>query len=371
MARIKPLRSYTSGAVPTTSDLEANELAINWADGKAYTKTVAGNIVSVTLGGSGSASIVSATTAAGFPATGSVGTLYHATDSRRIFFWDASGVYVEAGTSGGTGEDSTLRSLFIPSAPTSVSATGGNAQATVSWTAPSVLAQTPITDYTVQFSSNSGSSWTTFTRAASATASAVVTSLTNGTAYVFRVAAVNGVGTGAYSTASAAVTPSAGTTATLTSGGGANSWRWSPAFGSGSDVTVGRWDDGSNVQSGWRTTFTPASKPSSIASATFALPYTWGTGATAFSAVLRGAKLANAGQGLQGTSPTTASATGSVTASNGTLTIDCTAVVAEIIGQSGWNPGNSIVLYLSGENASTDRMIDAADTAGSLVITYA
>jgi hypothetical protein len=53
MSKIKPKRSYTTGAVPTASDLEANELAINWVDGKAYTKTAAGNIVSVTLGGSG------------------------------------------------------------------------------------------------------------------------------------------------------------------------------------------------------------------------------------------------------------------------------------------------------------------------------
>jgi len=37
-----------------------------------------------------------------------------------------------------------------------------------------------------------------------------VTGLTNGTAYTFRAAAVNGIGTGAYSTASAAVTPVAG-----------------------------------------------------------------------------------------------------------------------------------------------------------------
>jgi len=49
--KIKPKRSYTSGAVPTTSDLETNEVAINWADGKAFTKNAAGNIVSVTLGG--------------------------------------------------------------------------------------------------------------------------------------------------------------------------------------------------------------------------------------------------------------------------------------------------------------------------------
>jgi hypothetical protein len=64
----------------------------------------------------------------------------------------------------------------------------------------------------------------------------------------------------------------------------------------------------------------------------------------------------------------------SAAASTGTLTIDCTAVIAEIIGQSGWNPGNSIVLYLLGDNAAIDRCIGgnpSADTAGSLVITYA
>ena len=54
-SKIKPKRSFTTGAVPTTSDLEANELAINWVDNKAFTKTASGNIVSVTLGG-GSAS---------------------------------------------------------------------------------------------------------------------------------------------------------------------------------------------------------------------------------------------------------------------------------------------------------------------------
>jgi hypothetical protein len=210
MSKIKPKRSYTTGAVPTTSDLEANEIAINWVDGKAFTKTAAGNIVSVTLGGGGggSANIVEATTAAGFPATGASQTLYVSTDANRVFRWSGS-VYVEIGTAGGTGTDSDLRALFTPAAPTSVTATGGNAQATVSWTAPSVLAQTPITDYTVQFSTNSGSTWTTFTRAASSSTSATVTGLTNGTAVVFRVSATNGVGTSSYSTASSAVTPAA------------------------------------------------------------------------------------------------------------------------------------------------------------------
>jgi titin len=214
--RQKVKRSYTAGVTPTASELQPHEFAVNWADGIVFVKAADGSVQSVTLGGGGggssgggSANIVEASTAAGFPAVGSVGTLYHATDARRIYFWDVSGVYVEAGTSGGTGEDATLRALFVPAAPTSVTATGGNAQAVVSWTAPAALSTLPITDHTVQFSTNSGSTWTTFTRAASTATSATVTGLTNGTAYVFRVAAVNALGTGAYSTASSAVTPAA------------------------------------------------------------------------------------------------------------------------------------------------------------------
>lgn len=224
--RIKPRRSYTANAVPTTSDLETNELAINWADSKAFTKNAAGQIVSVTLGGGGggggSANIVEATTAAGFPATGSSGTLYISTDANRVYRW--AGVYVEIGAAGGgTGEDATLRALLVPAAPTSVTATGGNAQAAVSWTAPAALSTLPTTDYTVQYSTNSGTTWTTFARAASATASATVTGLTNGTAYTFRVAAVNAVGTGAYSTATSSVTPAAAAGITVLSGSASGS----------------------------------------------------------------------------------------------------------------------------------------------------
>jgi hypothetical protein len=114
--KIKPRRSYTANAVPTTSDLDTHELAINWQDGKAFTKNASGQIVSVTLGGGGgSANIVEATTVAGFPTTGSAGTLYHATNVRRIFFWDSSGVYVEAGPSGGGGGSGSLSgSVTIP-----------------------------------------------------------------------------------------------------------------------------------------------------------------------------------------------------------------------------------------------------------------
>jgi hypothetical protein len=93
-----------------------------------------------------------------------------------------------------------------PAAPTSVTATPGDVSAAVSWTAPASNGDA-ITDYVVQYSSNSGSSWTTFADGTSSSTSATVTGLANGTSYVFQVAATNSVGTGSYSTASSAVTP--------------------------------------------------------------------------------------------------------------------------------------------------------------------
>ena len=95
----------------------------------------------------------------------------------------------------------------VPGTPTALSASGGNAQVALTWTAPASNGGNAITNYSVQYSSNSGSTWTTVSRTASATASQTVTGLTNGTAYVFRVAAINAIGTGAYTAASSSVTP--------------------------------------------------------------------------------------------------------------------------------------------------------------------
>jgi hypothetical protein len=100
--------------------------------------------------------------------------------------------------------DDTRWNLLLPSAPLSVTVVAGNTQATVSWTAPSFIG-TPITNYSIQYSSNGGSSWTTFNKAASTSTSSVVTGLTNNVGYIFRVAAINAVGTGSYSTPSSLV----------------------------------------------------------------------------------------------------------------------------------------------------------------------
>lgn len=123
--------------------------------------------------------------------------------------YDASFLYVKSAS----GWRRTAIATWTPlGAPTSVSATAGNAQATVSWTAPVDNGGYAITDYAVQFSSNGGTSWTTFSDGTSTTTTATVTGLTNGTAYVFRVAAINGAGTGPYSSATSSVTPSSAPT---------------------------------------------------------------------------------------------------------------------------------------------------------------
>ena len=90
----------------------------------------------------------------------------------------------------------------VPGGPTITGATAGQAQATVTWTAPASDGGLPVTGYTV--TSNPGNK--TATVAGTAT-SATVGGLTNGTAYTFTVHATNAVGSGTESSPSAAVTP--------------------------------------------------------------------------------------------------------------------------------------------------------------------
>jgi len=111
---------------------------------------------------------------------------------------------VHATNSVGNSAESSASTAIIPATvpdpPTAVSASAGNTQATISFTAPANNGGADITGYTV--TSTPGSLTGT-----GATSPITVIGLTNGTEYTFTVHATNSVGNSSESTASAAVTP--------------------------------------------------------------------------------------------------------------------------------------------------------------------
>ena len=100
----------------------------------------------------------------------------------------------------------------VPGAPTIGTATAGNAQASVAFTAPASNGGSAITSYTV----TSSPGGLTGTGAASPI---TVAGLANGTAYTFTVTATNSTGTGTPSAASNSITPKAAQTITFVNPG--------------------------------------------------------------------------------------------------------------------------------------------------------
>lgn len=95
-----------------------------------------------------------------------------------------------------------------PGQPTNVAATAGVNSATVTWNAPST--GSAVTSYTITpYIGSTAQTETTITGAPPAT-SAVISDLTAGTSYTFKVTASNSFGTGPASAASNSITPSSG-----------------------------------------------------------------------------------------------------------------------------------------------------------------
>ncbi len=108
-----------------------------------------------------------------------------------------------AGTGALSAESNAVIPRTVPGAPTGVTATAGAGQATINWTPPSSDGGDAISSYEVTSYAGGVAQATTPVAGTQAT----VAGLTNGTAYTFRVAAKNSVGTGAQSVDSNAVTP--------------------------------------------------------------------------------------------------------------------------------------------------------------------
>jgi len=128
----------------------------------------------------------------------------------------------------------------VPGAPSIGTATAGNTQASVTFTAPASTGGAAITGYTV--TSNPGG----FT-GTGAGSPITVTGLTNGVAYSFTVTATNSAGTGAASAASNSVTPASPQTITFANPG-------AQTYGTSPDLSI--LGGGASSTSGLTVTFT-------------------------------------------------------------------------------------------------------------------
>jgi len=157
------------------------------------------------------------------------------------YFFRVAGVNA-IGTGLYSDNSSAVTPAALPDAPTAVASIRGNRQVQLSWAAPASNGGLSVTDYTIQYSKDKGKTWATFNDGVSTSRSTTVTGLDVSRTYVFRVAAINGVGTSSYSLASSAVmpqtVPDAPSNLIATAGNGRVSLAWTaPTSNGGRSVT--------------------------------------------------------------------------------------------------------------------------------------
>ncbi len=156
------------------------------------------------------------------------------------------------GTSTASSATNQVITPAVPAAPGSVTATPGNAQATIGWTAPPLpQGGFAVTGYTVTLTPSTGAPIAIVVSVGAAVLSTPVTGLANGTAYTVAVTAVNGVGVGPVGNAVGPVVPRRAPDAPASVVGAPGDGRidvsWAaPAF------------DGGAAVSGYTVTVTPA-----------------------------------------------------------------------------------------------------------------
>ena len=254
-----------------------------------------------------------------------------------------------------------FENLVAPGAPTAVTASVSAAagQAVVSWTAPTNNGGADITSYTVSVITGGSTVSTT----SSATTSATITGLTNGTSYTFTVAATNIAGTGSESSPSSAVTPytvpDAPTLDTTSSGNATATLNWfAPAFNGGDSVT------------GYTITASPYITPVTTSSTTATLTQLLNGVTYTFSIVATNARGSSTALttdvALSAQAPLSpTSVTASVTATAGEAVVSWTA--------PSHNGGSAITAYTitssSDSNNPSGISVTVTDLSGSSVVT--
>ena len=177
-----------------------------------------------------------------------------------------------AGTGAFSGSSASVTDVTAPGVPTSHSVVSGFASATVSWNAPTSTGGSPITGYSLDDDNVTTSTAATDVCPASVTSTATtctVTGLTDGDEYTFSFAAINAVGTGAFSAPSGAALPAgmpgAPTIATPTAGNASATVYWiAPSYTGGASIAI----TGYSVTAQGSTTTTDACANSTSTSAT-------------------------------------------------------------------------------------------------------
>ena len=181
---------------------------------------------------------------------------------------------VSAVTSYGNGNWATVSSVpsTIPGDPGSVTATRGDTQVLLSWTAPVSDGGSPVTDYEYEVSSDNGITFGSPVAIGSPATTFTVTGLTNGTAYVFRLKAknVNGVSSvGAVSNSATPVAlPATPTGLTATHGNGQVVLAWTPGASVGASLDGHLVEVSTNGGNSWTTAIADTGSPLGSATVT-------------------------------------------------------------------------------------------------------
>jgi len=216
-----------SGAPPTVPSAPTGlaatagntQVALSWTASSGATSY---NVYRGTTAGGESATAV---------ATGVTGTTYTNTGliNGTAYYYKVKAVN-SAGTSGYSNEASATPVLAVPSAPTGLTATAGNTQVALSWTASSGAAS-----YNVYRGTTAGGESTTAIATGITTTSYTNTGLTNGSTYYYKVKAVNASGTSGYSNEASATPnlaiPAAPTGLTATAGNAQVVLTWTASSG--------------------------------------------------------------------------------------------------------------------------------------------
>ncbi|MGO8673116.1 MAG: malectin domain-containing carbohydrate-binding protein, partial [Capsulimonadaceae bacterium] len=216
--------SITGGSAPSaptglTASAGNAQVALSWT---ASTGATSYNVYRGTAsGGESATAIATGVTATGYTNTGLTnGTAYY----YKVAALNAGG------TSAQSSEASATPQVSAPAAPTGLTATAGNAQVALSWTA-----STGATSYNIYRGTASGGESATAIATGVTATSYTNTGLTNGTAYYFKVAALNAGGTSAQSSEASATpqvtAPAAPTGLTATAGNAQVALSWTASTG--------------------------------------------------------------------------------------------------------------------------------------------